>query len=91
MLRRAHPGLRPGHSREGDCVIHISHPLGGMMLNWLGEKRGDERLKRAWRGIDGAVDMVLSEGRVRTPDLKGASGTQQFGDAIVQALLVIAS
>jgi len=22
------------------------------MLNWLGEKRGYERLKRAWRGID---------------------------------------
>ena len=62
-----------------------------MMLNWLGEKRGDERLKRAWRGIDGAVDRVLSEGRVRTPDLKGASGAQQFGDAIVQALLAIES
>ncbi len=62
-----------------------------MMLNWLGEKRGYERLKRAWRGIDGVVDRVLSEGRVRTPDLKGASGTQLFGDAIVQALLAIES
>jgi len=62
-----------------------------MMLNWLGEKRGDERLKRVWRGIDGNVDRVLSEGRVRTPDLKGASGAQQFGDAIVQALLAIES
>jgi isocitrate/isopropylmalate dehydrogenase len=62
-----------------------------MMFKWLGEKRGYERLKRAWRGIDGAVDRVLSEGRVRTPDLKGASGAQQFGDAVVQALLSIES
>jgi 3-isopropylmalate dehydrogenase len=58
----------------------------GMMLNWLGEKRGDERLKEAWRGIDGAVDRVLSEGRVRTPDLKGANSTREFGDAVAAAL-----
>ncbi len=63
----------------------------GMMLNWLGEKRGYERLNKAWRGIDGAVERVLSEGRVRTPDLKGTSGAQQFGDAIVHALLAIES
>jgi hypothetical protein len=47
-----------------------------MMLNWLGGRGGDERLKRAWRGIDGAVDRVLSEERVRRPDLKGTGGTE---------------
>jgi 3-isopropylmalate dehydrogenase len=58
----------------------------GMMLNWLGDERGDERLKKAWRGIDQAVDKVLAERKVRTPDLKGANSTEEFGDAVIEAL-----
>ncbi len=58
----------------------------GMMLNWLGEKRSDERLKRAWKGIDRAVDKVLVGRKVRTPDLKGTNSTRQFGDAVAEAL-----
>ncbi|MCW3978559.1 MAG: isocitrate/isopropylmalate family dehydrogenase [Candidatus Bathyarchaeota archaeon] len=58
----------------------------GMMLNWIGEKRGDPRLKAAWRGIDEAVDTVLSEGKVRTPDLKGTDGTEEFGSAVADAV-----
>ena len=63
----------------------------GMMLNWLGEKRRDERLKRAWKGIDVAVDKVLVERKVRTPDLKGTNSTRQFGDAVVEALFELGS
>ena len=58
----------------------------GMMLNWLGDKRGDDRLKAAWKGIDKAVDGVLIEGRVRTPDLGGKNGTHEFGDAVAEAI-----
>jgi len=58
----------------------------GMMLNWLGDKRGDDRLKDAWNGIDKAVDDVLIEGRVRTPDLGGKNGTHEFGDAVAKAI-----
>lgn len=58
----------------------------GMMLNWLGDKRGDKRLKDAWRGIDAAVDRVLVARRVRTPDLGGVNSTAEFGDALVEAL-----
>jgi 3-isopropylmalate dehydrogenase len=58
----------------------------GMMLNWLGDKRGDDRLKAAWKGIDKAVDDVLIEGRVRTPDLGGKNGTHEFGDAVAKAI-----
>ena len=57
-----------------------------MMLNWLGDKRGDQRLKDAWRGIDQAVDRVLVEGKVRTPDLKGTSSTEEFGSVVAEAL-----
>jgi 3-isopropylmalate dehydrogenase len=58
----------------------------GMMLNWLGDKRGDARLKAAWNGIDKAVDDVLVEGKVRTPDLGGKNKTKEFGDAVVKAI-----
>jgi len=58
----------------------------GMMLNWLGDKRGDQQLKDAWGGIDAAVDTVLAARRVRTPDLGGSSSTAEFGDAVVEAL-----
>ena len=58
----------------------------GMMLNWLGDEKGDERLKKAWKGIDKAVDRVLAERKVRTPDLKGANSTEEFGNAVTAAL-----
>lgn len=58
----------------------------GMMLNWLGDKRRDNLLKDAWRGIDAAVDRVLAARRVRTPDLGGSDSTAEFGDAVVEAL-----
>jgi 3-isopropylmalate dehydrogenase len=58
----------------------------GMMLNWLGNKRSDSKLKKAWIGIDKAVDSVLLEGRIRTPDLGGTNNTQEFGGAIVGAI-----
>jgi 3-isopropylmalate dehydrogenase len=58
----------------------------GMMLNWLGEKKSDPRLKEAWRGIDKAVDEVLAAGKVRTPDLGGGSSTKQFGAAVAEAV-----
>jgi 3-isopropylmalate dehydrogenase len=59
----------------------------GMMLNWLGEKRGDKRLQAAWRGIDKTLDQVLKEKKVRTPDLGGSNKTTEFGDAFIKALL----
>jgi len=58
----------------------------GMMLNWMGDKRGDARLKEAWRGIDRAVDAVLSEEKVRTPDLGSSDGTSVFGRTVAEAI-----
>jgi 3-isopropylmalate dehydrogenase len=59
----------------------------GMMLNWLGDKHNDKRLKNAWTGIDNAVDFVLRERKVRTPDLGGTNNTVDFGGAVVEALI----
>jgi len=58
----------------------------GMMLNWIGDKRDDARLKAAYRGIDTAIDTVLTEGKIRTPDLKGINSTTQFGNAVAEII-----
>lgn len=59
----------------------------GMMLNWLGRKIGDGNLVNAWRGIDAAVDMVLEDRIIRTPDLGGENKTAEFGDAVAAYIL----
>ena len=57
-----------------------------MMLNWLEDKHNDQRLKEAWTGIDKAVDKVLRERKLRTPDLGGSNKTIEFGEAVVKAM-----
>ena len=87
-----HCYAEPTHGSAPDIAgREIANPTSiilsvGMMLNWIGEKRGDSRLKAAWKGIDEAVDAVLSEGTVRTPDLKGENSTYQFGMAVAEAV-----
>jgi len=58
----------------------------GMMLNWIGERRRDQKLRAAWKGIDKAVDAVLIDDKVRTPDLGGKNSTSQFGTAVADAI-----
>ncbi|RLG94611.1 isocitrate/isopropylmalate dehydrogenase family protein [Candidatus Bathyarchaeota archaeon] len=88
-----HCYAEPTHGSAPDIAGKgISNPISivlsiGMMLNWLGDKRKDQRLKDCWMGIDKAVDRVLMEKKVRTPDLGGKNTTVEFGDAISEALL----
>ena len=52
---------------------------GAMMLRHLREPSAAER-------VEHAVDAVLGEGAIRTPDLGGTSSTQEVGRAIVEAM-----
>ena len=82
----------PTHGSAPDIAGKgIANPISiilsvGMMLNWIGKKRGDSKLREAWKGIDRSVDSVLNSGKVRTPDLKGYNSTSQFAAAIAEAL-----
>lgn len=49
------------------------------MLRHLGYKKGADR-------IDKAVDNVVREGKVSTPDLGGKSTTQEVTDEIVNRI-----
>jgi 3-isopropylmalate dehydrogenase len=55
-----------------------------MMFEWLGEKHGDEEAFQAGAKIRRAVELVLAEGKYRTPDLGGKSTTRELGDAIAE-------
>jgi isocitrate/isopropylmalate dehydrogenase len=52
---------------------------GAMLLDHLGRAHTASRIERA-------VEKVLREGRVRTFDLGGSSGTREMGDAVIRAL-----
>ncbi len=65
----------------------IANPIaailsGAMMFQWLGERHGDPEACATGEKIDRAVEYVLAEGRVRTPDLGGGNTTREVGEAV---------
>lgn len=58
-------------------------------LRWLGERKGDEKLKKGGQAIDDAVAVVVREGKTLTYDLVGedkASPMSKVGEAIRQEI-----
>jgi len=64
--------------------LHRANPIatiwaGALMLDFLGESAAANSVMRA-------IEKILLEARVRTPDLGGTATTQQLGNAIVNSL-----
>ena len=57
-----------------------------MLLAWLGERRGDERLAKAAGAIDDALERVIADPPSRTADLGGPLGTRAFGERVAARL-----
>ncbi|HEY8367829.1 MAG TPA: isocitrate/isopropylmalate dehydrogenase family protein [Thermodesulfobacteriota bacterium] len=57
-----------------------------MLLAWLGQRHDDDAARAAAARIAGAVDRVIAEGRVRTPDLGGRDRTADVARAVVEAV-----
>lgn len=57
-----------------------------MMLDWLGIKQDNARIKADGTRLREAVDRVVSEGKVLTRDLGGRAGTEAAADAVARAL-----
>jgi isocitrate/isopropylmalate dehydrogenase len=72
----------------GKNIANPSSLIGSaaMLLAWLGERRGDEKLKAAAQAIESALDCVIAKKDGRTPDMGGALGTDAFGQRVAQAL-----
>jgi isocitrate/isopropylmalate dehydrogenase len=72
----------------GKNIANPSSLIGSaaMLLAWLGERRGDEKLTRAAQAIEAALDRVIAKKEWRTPDLGGPLGTDTFGLRVAQAV-----
>lgn len=57
-----------------------------MMVAWLGDKRGDAKLKQAAKAIETAVDKVLENPQTRTADIGGNMGCKAFASAVADAV-----
>ncbi len=58
-----------------------------MMLGWLGERRGVQKLMDAGSELSKAVDNVLDSPANRTRDLGGTVNTDAFGTLVADALV----
>ena len=58
----------------------------GMLLAWLGERRGDDRLLRAAGLIETALDRVIASPERRTRDLGGPLGMKAFTAGLLDTL-----
>jgi 3-isopropylmalate dehydrogenase len=59
-----------------------------MLLDWLGDRHGDNTAKEAAARIEKAVSLNLKEGDILTYDLGGASKTNDVGDYIAEKIRV---
>jgi 3-isopropylmalate dehydrogenase len=53
-----------------------------MLLAWLGERRGNDRLTQAANAIEDALDRAITNPQWRTADLGGPLGTKAFGERV---------
>src|SRR5262249_53707181 len=53
-----------------------------MLLDWLGERRNDERFTRAAATLEDALDRAIASPQWRTRDPGGAPGTEGFGGRV---------
>ncbi|MHA7207910.1 isocitrate/isopropylmalate dehydrogenase family protein [Arthrobacter sp. MDT1-65] len=86
-----HGVFQPSHGSAPDIAGKgIANPTAmilsaAMMLDWLGERRGDELCSITAQKINTAVEAALATGP-RARDLGGTAGTQEVVDTILAAL-----
>ena len=60
------------------AAIHAAR----LMLEYLGHRYGDQELSEASKALDKAVERVLVEDRILTPDLGGNASTMDVAEAV---------
>ncbi len=73
------------------AAMNIANPSSligsaAMLLAWLGERRGDDKLVKAAVAIETALDKVIADPATRTPDMGGKLGTDAFAEKVTQAV-----
>jgi 3-isopropylmalate dehydrogenase len=57
-----------------------------MLLDWLGRRRNDDKLREAGALIERALDATIADTKTRTADLGGTLGTKAFAAAVAGRL-----
>jgi len=57
-----------------------------MLMAWLGHKHQVPKAVEAANLIERAMEQVISDAKVLTPDLGGKASTSQMGDAVAAAV-----
>jgi len=84
--------FQPSHGTAPDIAgCGLANPIAmilsaAMLLDWLGERRGDAAARSAAASIHRAVGRALASPRGRTADIGGAATTSGAGDAVLTAL-----
>ncbi len=86
-------GSAPKHAGKDRANPLAAILAAQMMLDWLGARHDDERLRRAAEMVEDAVVALLSEGQTLTYDLAGeekASRCSEVGAAVEEKLKAMA-
>jgi 3-isopropylmalate dehydrogenase len=85
-LFQASHGSAPDIAGRGTANPLATILSAAMLLDWVGERRGDELARRAAGWLDAAVAAALADGSALTADLGGSASTVAAGDAVLAAL-----
>ncbi|UCF95498.1 MAG: isocitrate/isopropylmalate dehydrogenase family protein [Desulfobacterales bacterium] len=83
-----HAMFQPSHGSAPQIAgMNIANPLAmilstAMMLDWLGETKGDPKAGEVGKRIEAAAAQAIAEGATLTPDLGGVAGTKEVGEAV---------
>ena len=85
-VAQAQHGSAPDIAGKG--IANPSSLIGsaGMLLGWIGERRGDQRLVRAAEIIEKGLDDTIAVAQRRTGDLGGKAGTAVFAAHVATAV-----
>ena len=85
LFQPAH-GSAPDIAGQGKANPTAMLVSTAMMLDWLGERRGDDAMTRAAESLDNAVTKAYADAAVLPFELGGTTGTKAFTDAVLDRI-----
>nr|WP_249200272.1 isocitrate/isopropylmalate family dehydrogenase [Thetidibacter halocola] len=79
-------GSAPDIAGRGVASPHAMILSAAMMLDWLGERHGNDPLRDDGRRLREAVESVIARGKSLTRDLGGSADTTEAAGAVMRAL-----
>ena len=84
--------FQPSHGTAPQIAgKNVANPLAtilsaAMMLDWLGDTRNDSVCLDAAVALEAAVEKVIAEQQIRTPDMGGTASTTEVAGAVADAI-----